>query len=224
MMRSMVLRGYLADPLRSTDDWFGRVIGEWREAMKCGRGCTLCCYGLFDIFLPEAMILAAAIERLPAVELSPVRTRAATIQARIESVAPELRFPFLLTAVNDERVAAIVEAVEQPRCPLLTDDGGCSVCERRPLACRLEGAPLVDTADGLFGDWCELNFTSGVPDKAHDVLRRDYYALQQLEEAATAEASRALWGVSLRRATIFIPSLVSALDEYWRPLLQGFRE
>ncbi len=39
----------------------------------------------------------------------------------------------------------------------------------RPMACRLEGVPMVDTRHGLLGDWCDLNFTGGVPEDARAV-------------------------------------------------------
>ena len=81
---------------------------------------------------------------------------------------------------------------------------------------------MVDATDGLFGDWCELNFPAGVPQEALALLRRDYGALQQLEDAATAGLSEALLGTRVNRATVFIPSLVAALEDFWRPRLRAF--
>jgi len=43
------------------------------------------------------------------------------------------------------------ESARSPRCPLLGSHDECLVYECRPLACRLEGAPMVDSRDGPFG-------------------------------------------------------------------------
>ena len=215
----MSLDGYLAEPLRSTGEWFERVLHACRPEMRCGRGCTLCCHGLFDIALPEALLLAHGLSWLSARDLSDVRARSAAVQSAIESAAPELRSPFLLHDLSEQRVDEIVRALDAPRCPLLTDDGACSVYDLRPLACRLEGVPMVDSADGPFGDWCELNFTGGVPEPAIEILRRDYDTLQRLEEEATAEASELPLGRRLAWVTVFIPSVVDAFEDYWRPVL-----
>ncbi len=53
---------------------------------------------------------------------------------------------------------------------------------------------MVDARDGLFGDWCELNFTAGISPQMAEDLRLDYYGIQETEEGPT----------------IFIPSVICA--------------
>ena len=47
-----------------------------------------------------------------------------------------------------------------------------------------EGIPMVDVHDGLFGVWCELNFSGGVKGAFEEDLRLDYSGIE-----ATARVS-----------------------------------
>lgn len=47
------------------DKWFSGVRIKHSEQMQCGRGCSLCCYGLFDISFPDALMVAEGLSRLP---------------------------------------------------------------------------------------------------------------------------------------------------------------
>jgi hypothetical protein len=58
------------------------------------------------------------------------------------------------------------------------------------MSCRLEGVPMVDTHDGLFSDWCELNFVNGVPEAAWKDLEQDYDTINLSEETQSAEVDR----------------------------------
>jgi Fe-S-cluster containining protein len=186
--------------------------------MQCGRGCALCCHGLFDISLPDALELARGLASLPVDVFAQVRARAEETQQKILSSAPELESPYFLNVLSEPQVDAIVANAHAPRCPLLGPDNGCLVYEHRPLACRLEGIPMVDTRDGLFGDWCELNFTSGVPEEIRKDLRQDYYELQNIEDIATQVLSEAILNERHTQLTVFIPSVIAGF-EFWERLL-----
>ena len=82
---------------------------------------------------------------------------------------------------------------------------------------------MVDARDGLFGDWCELNFTEGVPPGPSSVLARDYYESQRVEEICTRALSPGALGRVWSRATTFIPSLVVTFDAFWLPALNRLR-
>src|SRR5262249_15586733 len=71
-----------------------------------------------------------------------------------------------LFSEDDPLIDEIVDAANTPRCPLLGENGECRIYDHRPLACRLEGVPTVNTQRRLFGDWCELNFKEGVREPA----------------------------------------------------------
>ncbi len=206
--------------LSGVEAWFASVRGKQGNQMQCGRGCALCCRGLFDISLPDAVFLAEGLSALPPETMERVKADAETIQAGIRENAPELKPPYFLDVLGEERVDLIVERAHSPRCPLLGPDNQCLVYEHRPLACRLEGLPMVDVNDGLFGDWCELNFTHGVSPEAMEDLKQDYYELQEVEEIATEILSEDLLNKSDRNVTVFIASVISEFETYWKRLIR----
>jgi Fe-S-cluster containining protein len=187
--------------------------------MQCGRGCALCCHGLFDISLPDALLLAEGLSNLPPEDQADVAVLAEQIHADILRNAPKLEHPFFLNGISEKEADAVVEAARSPRCPLLGPDNACRVYEHRPLACRLEGLPMVDTRDGAFGDWCELNFTGSLSERETTLLRQDYYELQNVEDVATEIVSEALLGERHRQLTVFLPSVVVAFESFWKRLL-----
>jgi Fe-S-cluster containining protein len=138
--------------LQDLDNWFASVLSRYPAQMKCARGCALCCHGLFDISLPDALLLSQGLNALSPEVLQEVQARAAPIQATILRLAPGLKAPFILDQITETRIDEIVEQAASPPCPLLGARQECLVYESRPLACRLEGVPMADTRDGLFGD------------------------------------------------------------------------
>jgi Fe-S-cluster containining protein len=156
------------------DEWFAKVRSKYAAHMQCGKGCTACCHGLFDITLADAVEVARGFQR-------------------------------------------IVDGANNPPCPCLGDAGECLIYEHRPMACRLEGVPMVDVRDGLFGDWCELNFKDGIPETALRDLTQDYEGIETAQESRSdAVAERA--GLPNPRAVTFIPSVIAEYDSFWRRL------
>ncbi len=206
--------------LAGIDVWFGSVRRKYAKQMQCGRGCVLCCRGLFDISFPDALLLAEGLNGLTPEALARAKADANNIQSGILKSAPDLKTPHFLNVLTEEQIDRIVEQADSPRCPLLGPDNQCTVYEHRPLACRLEGLPMVDVKDGPFGDWCELNFTNGVPSEAMNDLKHDYYEMQEVEQIATEILSDALLGEDRRDVTVFIVSIVADFEDYWRRVLK----
>jgi len=204
--------------LAGVDGWFASVRCKHANHVMCGRGCALCCRGLFDISLPDALVLAEGLSALTPENMASARANAEIIQAGINDAASGLKTPHFVNALGEAQMERIVDQANGPRCPLLGPDNRCLVYEHRPLACRLEGLPMVDVNDGLFGDWCELNFTNGVQKEALDDLRLDYYELQEVEQIATEILSDALLGERRRDVTVFIASVVADFEDYWKRL------
>ncbi len=205
--------------LGGIDNWFVSLRSRYSGKMQCGRGCTLCCYGLFDISLPDAFLLVQGLGKLPAGTLAQVKARAAELHATLLEIAPELKAPFFLLQMSQERIDEIVHQARSPRCPLLGGQDECLAYENRPLACRLEGAPMVDIRDGIFGDWCELNFVDGLPEQALNDLRLDYCGLREAELSSAEVLSRLVPGGRAAEATIFIPSLVVDYERFWEHII-----
>jgi Fe-S-cluster containining protein len=200
------------------DDWFRSIREKYADDMQCGKGCTACCHGLFDISLADAAEAAAAFQRLPASLQNEVSSRATAIQSLIREAAPNLPAPLLL-AEDDSRIDAIVDAANSPACPFLGGAGECLIYDRRPMPCRLEGVPMVDTHDGLFGDWCELNFTQGVPDAAMTDLQQDYDSIDEREERSSAIVARKA-ALGDARMVTFLSSVVAEYQTFWKRFLR----
>ena len=46
------------------DAWFKQIREKYANQMQCGKGCTACCHGLFDISLADAVEVARGFQRL----------------------------------------------------------------------------------------------------------------------------------------------------------------
>jgi hypothetical protein len=104
--------------LRNIDAWFASVRRTQASQMQCGRGCALCCYGLFDISLPDALEVMEGFSKLPDETRAQVAARSAEIQAVIAKAAPELERPFLLSALNEERIERNRRSSGRPALPV----------------------------------------------------------------------------------------------------------
>jgi len=197
----------------NTDEWFKNIRKQYASEMECGKGCTACCHGLFDISLADAADVARGFQKLPDGVQQWIRSKAVNLHDVIRRVTASLSEPTLFDE-DDPRIDQAVEAVNNPPCPCLGDAGECLIYEDRPLACRLEGVPMVDVNDGLFGDWCELNFKDGVSEKALADLKQDYDeigALQDMRSAMVARRAR----ISDPHAVTFIASVIAEHDRFW---------
>ena len=201
--------------LEKLDAWFISVREHHASRMQCGFGCAKCCHGLFDVSLADALMIAEGLAGLPASAVEEIKARSERIQQKIVRGYPELKSPYFLHPLSEENIDRITDQVKDAACPFLGEQNGCLIYSRRPIACRLEGVPMIDGLDGLFGDWCDLNFVEGPPDSDED-LRLDYYGIQEIEREMTECLSRHLLGRKQERVTIFIPSLVTTFDSFWQ--------
>jgi Fe-S-cluster containining protein len=198
--------------LKNLDAWFQSIRSAQASRMQCANGCARCCHGLFDVSLPDALLIMQGFRRLSSHRRQTVFDAASAIQKQILRECPELEAPYFLCGLSEDTIDRIAERVGEVRCPLLDEADCCLIYGYRPLACRLEGVPMVDARDGLFGDWCELNFRGGAAPELLESLRLDYYRIQDAECAATAHLSQHLFGVRREEMTIFIPSAIVASD------------
>ena len=94
-------------------------IQDRQVQLACRAGCSLCCSLRVDVFAHEVFLLAHHIlHRFSPTELSALLDR---LQTHVDAVLPLTPFEHATTNI---------------RCPLLRDDGCCSVYEARPHACR----------------------------------------------------------------------------------------
>ena len=136
--------------LEEADAFFASVMRTEGENLQCGRGCSLCCYGLFEIGSGDVPVIAEGLEKL-----HPARRK--KIVRRSMEIVAESRHPNLRDCSPIEKEAFFERTASTP-CPNLNDAGECMIYDSRPLVCRTFGLPLRD-GDRYIGDVCELNFT-----------------------------------------------------------------
>jgi Fe-S-cluster containining protein len=203
------------DLVKYLDKWMRSVQKLYADQMQCKSGCAQCCRGLFDLSLPDAMRVAQAFNALPQDIKSTVKKASSEIEKKIALEGKELKPPFFLNNLSQDRIDQLAESGYDVNCPLLDNNDCCLIYKHRPIACRLEGIPMVDLHDGVFGDWCELNFKEGVPSERVDGLRMDYYELQRVEQEATAYLSSFLLASREEEVTVFLPSVIASFDTFW---------
>lgn len=137
--------------LDRADAFFDSVTKDQPENLQCGRGCSLCCYGLFEIGSGDVPIIADGLARL-----HPAR-RAKIIRTAREMIA-STSHPNLRECDPTEK-GAFFDRTSSLACPALSESGECQIYESRPLVCRTFGLPLRQ-GDTFIGDICELNFTA----------------------------------------------------------------
>ncbi|HEX6159141.1 MAG TPA: YkgJ family cysteine cluster protein [Thermoanaerobaculia bacterium] len=139
------------DILDRADAHFAGVMQTQPQNLQCGAGCSLCCYGLFEIGSGDVPVIAEGLEALhPARRKKIIRKALDIIEA---SKHPNLR------ECSPEEKEAFFDRTQSTPCPNLGEDGLCQMYEHRPLVCRTFGLPLRD-GKKYVGDICELNFTA----------------------------------------------------------------
>lgn len=135
--------------LDRADQHFAAVIESQPRNLQCGKGCSLCCYGLFEIGSGDVPLIAEGLEKLHPMRRRKIIRKALEI---VESSAhPNLR------ECPPEEKEAFFDRTQGTPCPNLDENGACQMYEHRPLVCRTFGLPLRDGKKFL-GDVCELNF------------------------------------------------------------------
>ena len=132
--------------LERADQHFDSVLRAQPQNLQCGRGCSLCCYGLFEIGSGDVPLIAEGLEKMKAAQRKKVIRKALEIVDH-----PNLR------ECSPAEKEAFFERTQSTPCPNLDDSGACMMYEHRPLVCRTFGLPLREGRKYL-GDVCELNF------------------------------------------------------------------
>jgi Fe-S-cluster containining protein len=135
--------------LNHADSHFAEVTAAQPGNLQCGRGCSLCCHGLFGIAEADLAMVAEGLEALDG------RTRRAIID-RAEKIIEQYKHPDLRDCSPREK-ERFFKRTEAVACPNLSDFGECLIYESRPLICRTFGLPLRD-GRRFIGDICDLNF------------------------------------------------------------------
>lgn len=159
--------------LEQADRHFASVMRSQPQNLQCGAGCSLCCYGLFEIGSGDVPLIAEGLAQLHPSRRRKIIRRALEIVASSEH--PNLR------ECSPEEKESFFDRTQSTACPNLGNDGLCMMYEHRPLVCRTFGLPLREGRKYI-GDICELNFTNAPKSErmkaAWDLEREDVLGVE----------------------------------------------
>jgi Fe-S-cluster containining protein len=211
--------------LQQVDAWFDRcLVAVGPQQIRCRRGCSECCRGLFDISVLDAALLQQGVAQLPLEVQGRVRQQSRSRLTELQERWPTLNHPWLLNSLPDEGWTEMPEDDATP-CPLLGADGACMVYAYRPMTCRLHGLPNIDLSGESFSDdFCSHNFV-GVDPLLLPELRWEFRRTFADENNFLHMFTTILCGRPLRELDTFIPTglLIDFDNGHWEAATQGLR-
>jgi Fe-S-cluster containining protein len=192
--------------LSSVDQWFGRCLEHSPGEIKCARGCSECCRGLFDITLLDAWYLKTGFDRLDGNIRRIVLQKSEKRLKSLRQKWPDFYEPYILNVKPEEDWQELMPDDDETPCPLLSDTGKCLVYDYRPMTCRLHGIPLVDVSGEVFHDeWCSMNFQGGNP-LSDGNLHWNFSICFQTELSLFQEFTYILFNQYISELDTFIPA------------------
>lgn len=127
--------------VRQVDGIFAKIQEQHGDLVRCGQGCSDCCYALFDLPLVEALYLNHHFnKKFSGMERSNVLDRADDADREIHRIK---RRAFRASQDGRPSSEILLEMAKvKIRCPLLGQDDLCVLYDHRPLTCRLYGVPM----------------------------------------------------------------------------------
>jgi len=207
--------------LTEIDNWFSNCHKDFLDDIACGKGCSACCCGLFDITVLDAALLNSGFSGLDDEVKGSVRKKAAESLRAIQAYWPEFNNPFILNYRPEEDREALMATDNDTPCALLDDEGRCLLYHYRPMTCRLHGLPLIDiSGEVMESEWCTKNFINNDPLKISG-LRGEFNRVFQKEAALGRHFTEELLGRAVSELDTFIPTAL--LTDYkeldWRKWL-----
>jgi Fe-S-cluster containining protein len=194
--------------LLEVDKWFETCLAKHPESITCHHGCSECCRGLFDITLLDALFLKRGFDILPVDVQREVQVKAAGRLDQLTTTWPAFTRPWTLNHIAEEQWDAMMPEDDETPCPLLSDRGACLVYAYRPMTCRLNGIPIIDSSgEELFDEWCSLNFVESDPVSLVDI-RHPFNELFTQELLLFRELMRRMFGVAMNELDTIIPAAV----------------
>lgn len=129
------------------DAAFQAVSQREPEGVTCEEGCADCCHALFDLSLIEALYLNHQFNRQYQGLARHAILRRADEADRENHIFKRKIFKASEAGVSSTELLDEV-AKQRIRCPLLEDDNRCAIYSKRPVTCRVYGAPLAIAGQG----------------------------------------------------------------------------
>ena len=174
-----VLERVEAEFARAVDRYRDHIAPNGRKGLQCGKGCSSCCYQLFNISLLEAAAISRHLKTLPPEVRQRLRDRAIAYQPRRKELLRQRAGETGLVQIEGKLPVAGLRL----ECPALDGDA-CSIYSARPLICRKFGIPIYSPkAPGRLGA-CELNFADReVIEDSGELVRRQTAIHNEWERA-----------------------------------------
>ena len=169
---------------------FSAASDAWERAAKqtvpgevaCRAGCFGCCIGLFDISVPEAVLVLEGVARLsPEVREDVVRRARLIVEESAKAFPGDARSGLLDAERSEEADDDYFAVVADRACPMLElPSGRCRIYEERPVTCRTYGFAWAKD-ESVFHPPCGLNLP-GAPESRQLATSIDIDRLDQAED------------------------------------------
>ena len=190
----------------NADKAFAQVSGAHPQQVRCGLGCSDCCFALFDLSLVEAMALNAAFNaKFSGKARSAILARADQAERAGEKIKREAH-----KALKDGRPTAEILSViakARVRCPLLGENDTCDLYEDRPITCRLYGIPT-----DIGGEAHTCGKSGFEPGKPYPTVR-----VEKLQDALMVLAAEMVKTMNSRHrhmADVLVPVATALMNAY----------
>ncbi len=192
--------------LSQADSLFNKIEQDSKGLVKCGKGCSDCCYALFDLSLVEAAYLNHHFRKnFSGAELSRILERADQADREIYKIKRDI---FRASQEGRDMMEIMREvAMQKVRCPLLGDDDLCELYEHRPLTCRVYGIP---TAFGGQSHTC--NRSGFKPGEKYPTVNIEKF--QDMLIALSNEMARGLGSSYSDIGNVLVPASMALMNDY----------
>lgn len=212
MQQCIDVLGRYSDLLAEVDSWFEKCSLVAGEEVACGRGCSCCCRGLFDITLLDACFLRQGIDLLPFSVRNDVVEKSLRRISSLNSIWPDFGCPFILNIYPEKEYDIAMPDDDETPCPLLDEYGNCLAYAYRPMTCRLHGIPVIDfDGEPFFDEWCSKNFNGKNPLEIN-YIRFNFKGVFTQEQLLFREFTARMFGESFNELDTIIPA--AALIEF----------
>lgn len=139
------------------DEIVEKVKKEYPACVNCKKGCTDCCYALFDLTLIEALYLNHHFKKTFGADTE-MMERANKADRAIFKLKKQAYKEFTEEQKNEVDILHEMGR-ERIRCPLLNERELCALYEYRPITCRVYGIPTL--IQGMSHTCGKSGFTEG---------------------------------------------------------------
>ncbi len=125
-----------------------KIRATFPQEFRCGKGCSDCCYAVFDLSLIEAVYLNYQFFQDKGKKVQEeILERANTADRQAYRIKRNLNKMMTQGKQTEEEVLALLSR-ERLECPLLNKNALCDLYENRPITCRVYGVPTAIQGEG----------------------------------------------------------------------------